>query len=125
MEKAESQPQLVIFICNAEQACRLLTFVTFFDGRMPAIKLGGPTCRMSIIYPLQSGEVNISFYDYTARKLCHVEKDKLLISIPYQLIPQMIENLDTCSGGRAKVEFPQEFRSFLQKRLAQAKETET
>ncbi len=118
LEKAGFLPQLVIFIVNAESACRLLTFVTFLDGVMPKIKIGGPTCRMTIIYPLLTGEVNISFYDYTARKMCNVEKDKLLITVPYKKIPLIIESIDKCSAGRAKIEFPQEFREFLQARLS-------
>ena len=117
LEKAEFKPDIVIFICNAEGACRLLTLAIFPDGLMPKIKIGGPTCRLSIIYPLVSGELNLSFYDYTSRKTCNVEKDKLLISIPYKKIPQIIQSIDRCSAGRAKIEFPQEFREFLQKRL--------
>jgi len=117
MEKSEFIPQLVIFIVNAEGASRLLTLVTFLDGISPKIKIGGATCRMSIIYPLLSDEVNISFYDYTARKISNVDKDKLLVSVPYKRMHKIIENIDKCSGGRAKVEFPQEFREFLQKRL--------
>ncbi|MFH1201596.1 MAG: DUF169 domain-containing protein [Candidatus Omnitrophota bacterium] len=117
MEKCEFKPQLVIFISNPESACRLLTLSTFIDGNMPKIKIGGPTCRLSIIYPLLTGEVNLSFYDYTARKLCNVEKDKLLISIPYERIPKIIESIDKCSAGKAKIEYPQEFREFLQQRL--------
>jgi len=118
LEKSELKPQLVIFIVNAEAACRLLTLVTFIDGVMPQIKIGGPTCRLGIIYPLVTGEVNISFYDYTARKMCNVEKDKLLVSIPYQRMPQIVESIDKCTAGRAKMEFPAEFREFLQKRMA-------
>ncbi|MFH1889218.1 MAG: DUF169 domain-containing protein [Candidatus Omnitrophota bacterium] len=118
LEKAEDIPDLVIFICNAEAACRLLTLTTFIDGVMPRIKIGGPTCRLSIIYPLLTGEVNLSFYDYTARKMCNVEKDKLLITIPYKKIPQIMESIDKCSAGTAKIEFPPEFRQFLQARLS-------
>jgi uncharacterized protein (DUF169 family) len=117
LEKAQILPQLVIFIVNAEACCRLLTFVTFLDGIMPKIKIGGPTCRMSIIYPLLTHEVNISFYDYTARKMCNVDKDKLLVSIPYAKLPAIIESIEKCSAGRAKIEYPLEFREFLQKRL--------
>jgi len=117
MEKAEQKPELVIFVCNPEQACRLLTLVMFPDGRMPKIKMGGPTCRLAIIYPLLTGEVNISFYDYTARKICNVPSDKLLVSIPYQRMPRLIADIDICSGGKAKVEYPHEFREFLRKRL--------
>jgi len=118
LEKIEIQPQLVIFIVNPEQACRLLALVTFLDGNMPKIKIGGPTCRLSIIYPLITNELNISFYDYTARKMCNVDKDKLLVSIPYEKIPPIIAGIEKCSAGKARIEFPPEFRAFLQQRLA-------
>ena len=117
MENADFEPQVIIFVVNAESACRLLTLTTFLDGRMPKIKIGGPTCRMTIIYPLLTGEVNISFYDYTARKMCKVEKDKLLVTIPYSRVVEMVESIEKCSAGKAKIEFPPEFREFLQKRL--------
>ncbi|MBL7131373.1 MAG: DUF169 domain-containing protein [Candidatus Omnitrophica bacterium] len=117
LEKVEYKPELVIFVCNPEQACRLLTSITFIDGIMPKIEIGGPTCRMAIMYPLLTGEVNISFYDYTARKTCNVEKDKLIVTIPYKKIHKIIESIDRCSAGRAKIEFSSEFREFLQKRF--------
>ncbi len=117
MEKAEFKPELVIFVCNAQEACRLLTLSIFLDGNMPKIKIGGPTCRMTIIEPILTGELNISFYDYTARKMCNLEKDKLLVSVPYKRIPQIVESIEKCSAGKAKIEYPQELREFLQKRL--------
>jgi uncharacterized protein (DUF169 family) len=117
LEKCEFQPQLVIFVCNPEAACRLLTLATFLDGVMPKIKIGGPTCRMSIIYPLLTGELNISFYDYTARKMCNAEKDKLLIAVPFEKIAGIVEGIDACSAGRARIEFPRELRESLKKRL--------
>ena len=117
LEKCENEPDLVLFVLNAHQACRLLTLATFTDGVMPRIKIGGPTCRMIVMYPLASNEVNISFYDYTARKMCGVEADKLLVSIPYKKMPQIIQGIDKCTAGRAKLEYPQEFREFLQRRL--------
>ncbi len=122
LEKAEREPELIIFVCNPEQACRLLTFATFFDGIMPKIKIGGPTCRMAIMYPLLTGQVNISFQDYTARKMSKMAKDKLLVTVPYSFFLKIIDHLDTCSGGRAKMEFPPEFRAFLQKRAGIKKE---
>jgi len=118
LEGAQHQPDLCVFVCNAEAACRLLTLSVFIDGKMPRIQIGGPTCRMSLIYPLLSQEVNISFYDYTARKICNVEKDKLLVTVPYQRMASLVKAVDTCSAGRAKIEFPPEFRQFLQNTLA-------
>ena len=113
MEKCEFKPELVIFIGDAEAVCRLLTLAIFNEGIMPKIKIGGPTCRMSIMYPLLENEVNISFYDYTARKMSSVPKDKLLVSIPYEKIPRIIESIDKCCAGRARIEYPQEFRELL------------
>lgn len=117
LDKAENKPEIVVFVCNPEEACRLLTLAVFSDGLMPKVKIGGPTCRLAIIYPLLTGSLNISFYDYTARKICNVPKDKLLVSAPYAKVIEMAENLDKCSAGTAKIEYPQEFREFLQQRL--------
>jgi len=114
LEKCEIQPELVVFVCDAQAACRLLTLAIFIDGVMPRIKIGGPTCRMAVMYPLLENEINISFYDYTARKICNVPKDKLLVSIPYRKIPQIIKSIDRCCAGSAKIEYPKEFREFLQ-----------
>ncbi|MFC1657869.1 DUF169 domain-containing protein [Candidatus Omnitrophota bacterium] len=115
MEKCEFKPELVIFISDAQATCRLLTLATFIDGSMPEIKIGGPTCRMAVMYPLMQDKLNISFYDYTARKMCNVPKDKLLVSIPYKRVTEMIKAIDKCSAGKAKIEYPQEFREFLQR----------
>jgi uncharacterized protein (DUF169 family) len=121
-ETAEFEPELVIFICNPEEACRLLTLSVFVGGEMPKIKIGGPTCRMAIMYPLLTGEVNISLYDYTARRQCKVEKDKLLVSVPYARLLGIVESIEGCSAGRARVELPREVQVFLQERLAKKQE---
>lgn len=105
LEKASLLPQLVLFIVNPEAACRLLTLLTFIDGNMPKIKIGGPTCRMGIVLPLQTNEANLSFYDFTARTLCDLDKDKLLVTIPYSKIAALITSIDSCSAGKAKIEF--------------------
>jgi len=47
----------------------------------------------------------------------NVGKDKLIISVPYNKIPIIIDSIDKCSAGTAKIEFPPEFRQFLQERL--------
>jgi len=117
LDKIIFKPELVIFILNPEAASRLLTLVTFIDGIMPKIKIGGPTCSMILIYPQVAQEVNLSFYDSTARKICNIEKDKLLISIPFSKIPAIIKSINKCSAGKAKIEYPKEFREFLKQRL--------
>ncbi len=71
---------------------------------------------MAVVYPLLEQKVNISFYDYTARKICHLPPDQLLVTIPAAQFPKIIAALDRCSAGTAKIEYPQDFKEFLQKR---------
>jgi len=121
LTQIDRTPELVLVLGNAEQVCRLLTLVTFVDGIMPKIKIGGPTCRMAVVNPLLTGEVNVSFYDYTARKICHVPPDQLLVSIPAKSLPSIIKSIPACTAGTAKIEYPQDFKQFLQKRQQGAK----
>ncbi len=117
LEKASVDPQLVIFVVDPEAACRLLTLFTFANGDVPEIKIGGPTCRLAIIYPLVSTNVNISFYDYTSRRLSKIDKDKLLVSIPFAKLITIMDNIDKCCAGKAKMELPVQFRSLSKKKL--------
>ena len=63
LEKAEIAPDLAVFLCNPEQACRLVTLATYPDGIPPKAEIVGSTCHMVIAYPLVSGEINISLLD--------------------------------------------------------------
>ena len=110
LEKSEIRPDLVVFICNPEQASRLITLVTFYDGIPPKLEITGSTCRMSIGYPIVSGQINANFFDYTSRKLKGFGKDELIISIPYEKMDNLIKAIPNCTAGTAKIEYPKEFR---------------
>ncbi|MFA5115510.1 MAG: DUF169 domain-containing protein [Candidatus Omnitrophota bacterium] len=115
VENADFQAQLIVFICNAEEASRILSLAVFMDGIMPKLKIGGPTCRMAILEPLLTGELNISFYDYTSRRLCKVDKNKLLVSVPVNRMSALAASLEKCSAGTAKVEYPRQLRGLLRR----------
>ena len=110
LEKANLEPDLVVFLCNAEQACRLLTLVNYKDGVPPKAEIVGSACHMVIAYPIVSGEVNISFMDYTARKWQKCRPDQLFVSIPYFRMHNLMDSIDTCSAGTAEVKFPEGMR---------------
>ena len=63
------EPDVVLFFVNAEQACRLLTLYTYFTGKSPRTEMMGSGCHMAVAYPLVSGEINVSFSDWTARPM--------------------------------------------------------
>jgi len=106
LEKAELMPDLVVFPCNPEQACRLVTLATYPDGKPPKAELAGSTCHMVIAYPLVSGEINVSLMDYTERRTQEHRPDEMYVTIPYHLMPGLIWSIDRCSAGTASLEFP-------------------
>ncbi|MCJ7508518.1 MAG: DUF169 domain-containing protein [candidate division Zixibacteria bacterium] len=110
LEKSETRPELVVFICNPEQASRLITLATYYDGIPPKLEITGSTCRMSIAYPIVSGQMNANFFDYTSRKIKGFGQDELIISIPYEKMDNLIKAIPNCTAGTAKIEYPEEFR---------------
>jgi uncharacterized protein (DUF169 family) len=110
LEKSEIRPDLVLFICNAEQASRLITLATYFDGVPPKLEVIGATCHMAIAYPIVSGEINANFIDFTSRKIKDFGKDELIVTIPYEKMDNLIKAIPLCSAGTAKVEYPEGFR---------------
>lgn len=113
MEKAEMMPDLVLFLCNAEQACRLITLATFQDGISPKTEMVGSACHMAVTYPLVSGEINISFLDYTARRMKKFAPDELIVSISYHKMDNLVNSIDLCTAGTAKTEIPPEFKKLM------------
>ncbi|MCK5654077.1 MAG: DUF169 domain-containing protein [Dehalococcoidia bacterium] len=119
LEKAEIAPDLVVFLCNPEQACRLVTLATYPDGLPPKTEIVGSTCHMVIAYPVVSGELNISLLDYTSRKYQDYKPEELFVSIPYHKLPGLVGSIDLCSAGTAQVEFPTGFGGPMRRRERQ------
>ena len=110
LEAAEQRPDLVVFLVNPEQACRLLTLATFMEGIPPKVQLMGAACYMAVAYPLVSGEINLTLLDYTARRMRRFAPEELFLTIPFPKMKNLMESIPLCSAGIAKIEFPPEFR---------------
>ena len=102
LEKAKEAPDLVLFICNAEAACRLIHLAMYWDGVPPKALLTGSACQMAISYPINSGEINVSFMDWTARKMEKVAPDILIVSVPFEKMHGIMAAVPECSAGTAK-----------------------
>jgi len=74
------------------------------------VEIVGSACHMAIAYPIVSGEINVSFLDYTARKWQKYRPDELFVSIPYHRMQNLMDSIDSCSAGTAEVELPDGFR---------------
>ncbi len=109
LEAIEAEPDLVVFLCDPEQACRLISLATYWTGISPRTEMVGSGCHMAITYPLVSGEVNVSFMDYTARKMKGYERGELLVSVPYHRLGGVVSAIPRCSAGTAERRIPPEF----------------
>jgi len=113
LEKAKEEPDIVILLANAEVACRLLQLATYWDGVAPKTLQIGSGCQMAVSYPINSGEVNVSFMDWTARKMIKLAPDELLISIPFRKMHGIMEAISACSAGTAKTVMPPEIQEMM------------
>ncbi|MFQ6051158.1 MAG: DUF169 domain-containing protein [Candidatus Hydrothermarchaeota archaeon] len=113
LEKTEFEPDLVLFLCNAEQACRLVTLLGFSGEAMPKARLGGSLCWSTITYPLISGNINVSLGDISARRIEKYDPNELIVSVPINKIPLILESIDHCIAGKAKPS--KEFEEIIQK----------
>jgi uncharacterized protein (DUF169 family) len=114
LEKAEQEPNLVVFICNAGQAARLINLAYYSDGKPMECDPTGALCQSVITYPLVTGKVNVSFGDVTARRAQKYADDELFVSLPWAIFLSALDSLDKCSAGTAKSEIPASFREAAQ-----------
>jgi len=110
LEKAEFRPDLVVFICNAEQACRLVTLDWYDTGTPARIHMAGATCYQVIAYPIVTGELNVSVMDYTSRRIRGYKPEDLFVAVPYHRFHGIMRSIPNCTAGTAKMEIPESFR---------------
>jgi uncharacterized protein (DUF169 family) len=111
LEKTKIRPDIVLFQCNPEQACRLITLDTYWDGISPKQQVIGSICHSAITYPVMTGCTNITTGDWTARKQQKFEPDILFLPVPYERIHNLITAIPKCSAGDAEAVMPEEFQS--------------
>jgi len=111
LEKTTIRPDIVLFQCNPEQACRLMTLDTYWDGISLKQQVIGALCHSSITYPVMTGRTNMTTGDWTARKQQGFERDILFLSVPYERMHNLITAIPKCSAGDAEAVIPEEFQS--------------
>ncbi len=110
VREAEFRPDLVIFLVNAEQACRLVTLDHYWDGIPPRVELAGSLCHSAISYPVVTGCTNVTFGDWTARRARKYGAGVIFVSVPYERVCGLTEAVPECSAGSAELEIPEVFR---------------
>ena len=111
LEKADIKPDMILFLCNGEQACRIISLDTYWDGLNPEGQLIGALCHTTISYTIMTGNTNVSMGDRTARNHQQFEPDIVFVSIPYERLYNLIAAIPECSAGEAALDIPKEFRN--------------
>ncbi len=106
---APLRPDIVLFLCNSDQACRIITLDSYWDGIPPKTELTGALCHSAISYPVISGQTNLTVGDWTARRHQNYGKDILFVSVPYERINNLIKSIPLCTAGKAELEIPDDF----------------
>jgi uncharacterized protein (DUF169 family) len=114
--EAELRPDLVVFLVNPEQACRLISLDHYWDGIPLQVELTGSLCHTAISYPIVSGHTNVTFGDWTARRMQKFASDVVFVSVPYERVHNLAAAVPECSAGSAELEIPEEFRRVVEQR---------
>ena len=113
LDEVKSRPDIVVFICDGEQACRLVTLDRYWDGIPPQIQLFGSLCYTVVAYPVVTGQTNVSFGDWTARRMIGFRKDVVFVSVPYERMANLVDAIGNCSAGTAEFHMPEGMRRGL------------
>jgi uncharacterized protein (DUF169 family) len=114
LHRAELQPDIAVFICNAWQAARLINLTYYETGIPMKCDPTGSLCRSVITYPLVTGKVNVSFGDITARKMEKYSVDELFVTLPYAHLRSVVASLASCTAGTAKAEVSAGMRRLME-----------
>lgn len=110
LDKADLRPDMILFLCNPEQACRIITLDTYWDGLNPEVQLIGALCHSAISYTIMTGNTNISMGDWTARSHQQFESDVVFLSVAYERLDNLIAAIPECSAGEAAIKIPEDFK---------------
>ncbi len=101
LNKAVLRPDIITILCNPWQASRL-AFLADYHGNPVNPQVLGSLCWSAVTYPLMTGNLNITMGDPTARRQHGYDPNELLVSIPYRMVPNMIEAMEHSTAGKGK-----------------------
>jgi uncharacterized protein (DUF169 family) len=100
LSEMSGEPDLVLSICNAEQANRIVSLL-MYSGQQPfAYNLVSAGCT-SLANPLITGEIDINFItDHTRRRVPNFASYELIISMPFGKFKEALANIPHAGAGR-------------------------
>jgi uncharacterized protein (DUF169 family) len=103
LSKAAVLPDVVALVGKPGSLHHLLSFANYWDGCSMKAELSGPACRTGIAYPVVTGDVGLTLFDFGARRLGGFAEEHLLVGVPFHRMIGIIQALDQ-GVGREGVE---------------------
>jgi len=130
LDKLTFDPDVLIMVANINQAQTLLRSINYSTGE-PFVSRATPVvaCSWIYVYPVVSGQLNyfITGLGLGMQALNIFPPGLFIISVPFQLIPTMLDNLAEISyspamepgpGGEAHRKRVNQFKADLKKRIS-------
>lgn len=102
LSKATLEPDVVVITGTPEQVFWLVPAAsTFSMGGRITVEMASvqATCADSTVVPMKTGNVNISLGCFGCRKTTDIKPEEMLVGIPKQKLPQIVEALKQMSVG--------------------------
>lgn len=101
LHETKLRPDLIVIFANPFQASRLI-FLADYHGFPIKPRVTGSLYWSAITYSLVTGNFNITMGDPTAHCTHKYDPNELIVSIPYRMIPGMMEAIEYSTAGKGK-----------------------
>ncbi len=95
LESCTLTPDVIIILCNAYQAMRLIQGFEYKTGRKPDIDMGAmqAMCSELTVSPYLSGEMNVSVMCPSTRMLCKWKPEDMAVAVPYEIFTDVVDGV--------------------------------
>jgi uncharacterized protein (DUF169 family) len=101
LEKAAFTPDVVLFIGTPLQVSRIIWLDAFQTGQINTIH-GEPLCSGVIATPVSRRRIGLSFMDMACRTFGRYKPEEMVIGVPYERLPRIVESIDKSVAGTAE-----------------------
>ncbi len=98
LSKTSSLPDVVAFVGKPGSLHHLLSFAGYWEGGSMKAELIGPACKTGITYPVVTGEIGMSLFDFGARRLAGFADEHLMITVPFHRLLSVMQALEKGIG---------------------------
>lgn len=104
LEKAEFIPDLILFVCNPQQANKIIGLSVYCQYNACQLHPSASSTCSAILFPAVTGQLHVNLIDYYTRELQAPDFKpwELIISMPWQRLLNMLPHLSESPFGTLK-----------------------